>query len=147
MPVQDSNDKVVLGLAALSVVALLLGLLGWWSWFGVVVWLLIFLCTALGYGRDARRRPIRTVLLALLLVNLSLFIAMLLTDRTEGEPFLILGVPLSTAFLVYGIWPMGTLLGVLYWAMFHRSVLPEEKTEKFLADFGRGASADGKPTN
>ena len=100
-------------MAALSVVALLLGLLGWWSWFGVVVWLLIFLCTALGYGRDARRRPIRTVLLALLLVNLSLFIAMLLTDRTEGEPFLILGVPLSTAFLVYGIWPMGTLLGVL----------------------------------
>ena len=139
---QDDNHKLVLALAAISAVTVVLGLLGWWQWFGVVLWLVIILCAAIGYGRDAGRGPIRSALFAMLAVNLLLFLAILLTDRTAGDPVLVLGTPVSTAFLIYGIWPMGNLLGVLYFAVFERSVLPPEKIERFLAEFARRKSAD-----
>ena len=139
---QDDNHRVVLALTAISAVTVVLGLLGWWQWFGVVLWLVIILCAALGYGRGAGRGPIRSALFVMLAVNLLLFLAILLTDRTAGDPVLVLGTPVSTAFLIYGIWPMGNLLGVLYFAVFERSVLPPEKIERFLAEFGRRNSAD-----
>ncbi len=139
---QDDNHRAVLALAAISAVAVVLGLLGWWQCFGFVLWLVIILCAALAYGRDAWRGPIRSALFVMLAVNLLLFLAILLTDRTAGDPVLILGTPVSTAFLIYGIWPMGNLLSVLYFAVFERSVLPPEKIERFLTEFGRRNSAD-----
>ena len=134
---QDDNNKLVLSVAAACVVALVLGLLGLWQWFGFALWPLIFLCVALGHGRDSHRGPIRTSLYVMVAVNLLLFAAILLTDQTEGDPVLILGTPVSTAFLIYGIWPMGNLIGVLYFVVFERSVLPPERLDRFLADFAR----------
>ena len=139
---QHDNNKLVLAVAAVCVVALALGLLGLWQWFGFILWPLLFLCVALGHGRDAGRGPIRTALYVMAAVNLLLFTAILLTDRTEGDAVLVLGTPFSTAFLIYGIWPMGNLIGVLYFAVFERSVLPREKLERFLVDFARRDPAE-----
>ena len=136
------NNKLVLAISAVCAVALVLGLLGLWQWFGFALWPLLFLCAALGHGRDAGRGPIRTALYVMAAVNLLLFAAILLTERTEGDAVLVLGTPVSTAFLIYGIWPMGNLIGVLYFAVFERSVLPREKLERFLADFGRRDPAE-----
>ena len=135
--VQHDNNKLVLALAANSTLVVVLGLLGLWQWFGLALWPLIFLCAAVGHGPNASRGPIRTALCVMVGVNLLIFAAMLFTDRTDGDPVLILGTPVSTAFLIYGIWPMGNLIGVLYFVMFERSVLPPVKLERFLADFGR----------
>ncbi len=141
---QHDNNKLVLTVAAVCAVALVFGLLGLWQWFGFVVWPLLFLCAALGHGRDAGRGPIRTALYVMAAVNLLLFTAILLTDRTEGDAVLVLGTPVSTAFLIYGIWPMGNLIGVLYFAVFERSVLPPEKLDRFLADFARRDTGERK---
>ena len=129
-------------MAVACAVALVFGLLGLWQWFGFVLWPLLFLCAALGHGRHASRGPIRTALYVMAAVNLLLFAAILLTDRTTGDPVLILGTPVSTAFLIYGLWPMGNLIGVLYFVVFERSVLPPEKLDRFLADFARRDPAE-----
>jgi hypothetical protein len=63
--------------------------------------------------------------------------AILLTEKTDGDPGLVLGVPLATAFLIYGIWPLGIFIGVLYFKVFDRYVLPRRKLDEFLAEYAR----------
>jgi hypothetical protein len=45
-----------------------------------------------------------------------------------------------TALLIYGIWPLGIVTGVLYFLVFRKSILSDSKLEKFLRDFGGGSN-------
>ena len=138
----DLRDRLVLILGPLCLLLLLLGCVGWKGWFGVGTLLLIFLCAALGFGGSAARREVLPALLAMFAAGVVLMVAILLTDRTDSSPDLVLGVPVATAFLIYGIWPLGVFIGVLYFRVFDRLVLPSWKLDKFLSEFGRRTSSD-----
>lgn len=138
----DLRNRLVLILGPLCLLLLLLGCAGWKGWFGVGTLLLIFLCTALGFGASSARREVLPALLAMFAAGVVLMGAILLTDRTDGSPDLVLGVPVATAFLIYGIWPLGVFIGVLYFRVFDRLVLPRRKLDKFLSEFGRRTSSD-----
>jgi hypothetical protein len=81
----------------------------------------------------ARRAPL-PALAALLLAYLALFTAVGFTDRPAEALSLVLGLPKSTSFVVYGIWPLGFLFGVVYF-WFFPNVLPPDRLEKFLDRF------------
>lgn len=138
----DLRNRLVLILGPLCLLLLLLGCGGWQGWFGVMTLLLIFLCAALGFGDSSARTEVWAVLLAMLAAGVVLMGAILLTDRTDGSPDLVLGVPVATAFLIYGIWPLGIFIGVLYFRVFDRLVLPRRKLDAFLSEFGRRTSSD-----
>ncbi len=136
--VSDTGNKFVLILGSLCGLLLLLGWLGWWGCFGMITWPLIYLCAAIGFGKGSIHKTIWPALVTMLLAGALLLSAILLTERSEGAPELVLGVPVATAFLIYGIWPLGIFLGVLYFKVFDRHVLPRRKLEAFLSEFGRG---------
>ena len=125
------NDGVVLLSAALSLLLLALGLLNSWLWFAVGTSLLMVGLVALAYGGQAPR----PALAALLLAYLVLFAAVAVTDRPAEPLTLVFGLPKSTSFFVYGIWPLGFLFGVVYFWYFPTAVLPRDRLEKFLERF------------
>ena len=129
----DLRNRLVLILGPLCLLLLLLGCVGWKGWFGVGTLLLIFLCAALGFGGSAARREVLPALLAMFAAGVVLMGAILLTDRTDSSPDLV---------LIYGIWPLGVFIGVLYFRVFDRLVLPRWKLDKFLSEFGRRTSSD-----
>jgi uncharacterized PurR-regulated membrane protein YhhQ (DUF165 family) len=135
--VKDSPNRLVLAIGALCLVLLVLGCAGWWSAFGVATWPLIYLCAAIGFGGSAARKAVWPVLLAMLAASIALLAAILLTEQKSGVPDLVLGTPLATAFLIYGIWPLGIFIGVLYFRVFDRHVLPQRKLDAFLSEFRR----------
>jgi hypothetical protein len=56
-------------------------------------------------------------------------------DQPAGDLALLLGLPQATALLVYGVWPLGFIVGALYYARFSRSILPVDRLEEFLRRF------------
>lgn len=133
---REGNDRIVLIIFFVGIFALPLSFLNSWFLFGLATWLLMVLSLAVGFGRASSRKPIFYTLAGLFLVYSLLLAVIAWTDRPESDLDLLFGLPIGTAFLVYGIWPLGVAPGVLYFLVFHRSVLPEEKLQKFLADFG-----------
>jgi hypothetical protein len=131
-------DRLALAWSLAAAVALLVSLANQWLWFGVLVWLLLLLGVAIGYGPNCRHSVILATLTGVFLLYTGFLAGIVWTFRPDEEAVrLFLGVPQSTAFLLYGVWPCGTILGILYAVEFHRSVLPEDKLRRFLAEFGR----------
>ena len=135
---RDNNDRAVLAIGFLSLAGLVLGLFNAWLLFGFVTWSIMVVTVAVGYGQGRSHRPIFRTLLGLLLLYWILYAGILWADHTEGEPTLFGGLPLGTAFLVYGLWPIGFIWGLLYFLVFPRSVLPQDRLDIFLTEFGRG---------
>ena len=135
--VNDFPNRLVLAVGALCLVLLVLGCAGWWSAFGIATWPLIYLCAAIGFGGNAARKAVWPALLAMLAAGTALLLAVLLTEQKSGMPDLVLGTPVATAFLIYGIWPLGIFIGVLYFRVFDRHVLRQRKLDAFLQEFGR----------
>jgi len=93
----------------------------------------------LAYGRDARRPAIVIGLGIFFALYLALMIGINRTFDPAGGLDLLGGLPLPTALLIYGIWPLGIVTGVLYFLVFRKSILSKPKLEKFLRDFGGGS--------
>ncbi len=140
---RNAGNSLVPLLGLLCGLLLALGLLGSWAWFGFLTWPLIYLCAAIGLGDEARRKAIWPALVVMVSAGVLLLGAVLLTEQSEGDPSLVLGVPVATAFLIYGIWPLGIFLGVLYFRVFDRYVLPRRKLDAFLSEFGQRDSRRG----
>ena len=98
---------------------------------------LSLLFSAIGFGPQYRRAPILAAIIGIFLAYSALLLLLARLDNPSGEPRLILGFPAATAVLVFGIWPIGAVAGLLYGLVFHRSVLPEGKLRAFLRKFGR----------
>jgi len=124
------QDRIVTAIFAVTVASLLLYFLNAWLAFGLAACALLTLGLGLGFGGGRR---ITRALLALFAGYSVLLGGMVWLAET---PALVLGFPAPTALLVYGIWPMPLLMGLLYALVFHSSVLPEEKLKKFLAEHG-----------
>ena len=127
------NDGIALGLALLSVLLLILALLNLWLVFAITTSLLMVTLLALAYS--PHRQAPRAALASLFFTYLILFVAIAATDRSSGPLSLVLSLPKSTSFLIYGIWPLGFLFGVLYFLRFRKTVLPQERLDKFLSHF------------
>jgi len=116
----------LLFVAALT--ALALAAFNLWLGFGVAACALLVGGLILGFG--GRRGPF--------LVLLSGYVVLLVTmARLADSPALVLGLPVSTALLVYGIWPMPLAAALYYALVFRSSVLPDDRLEKFLAEHRR----------
>ena len=129
------NDRVVLAAAILSAVLVLFSLLNWWLWFGVAMFVLMMLLLRAGHGRGTK--VLLGSLCALLACYLGLLGWIVVADQPAGDLVLLLGLPQATALLVYGLWPLGFLVGALYYARFSRSILPTDRLEEFLRRFSR----------
>jgi hypothetical protein len=129
------NDRVVVTAALLSAVLVLFSLVDWWLWFGFAMFVLMMLLLRAGHGRGAK--ILLGSLCALLACYLGLLSAMVVADQPAGDLVLLLGLPQATGLLVYGLWPLGFLVGALYYARFSRSILPTDRLEEFLRRFSR----------
>ena len=129
------NDRVVLAAALLSLVLVLFSLLGWWLWFGAAMFVLMMMLVRAGHGRGTK--VLLGSLCALLACYLGLLGWIVVADQPAGDLVLLLGLPQAPALLVYGLWPLGFLVGALYYARFSRSILPSDRLEEFLRRFSR----------
>ena len=138
LPLREKTaDRLALAWSFAAAAALLLSLANQWLLFGVLVWLILVLGAASGYGPWSRRSSILATLTGVFLLYTGFLLGIAWTYRPDQELVLFFGVPAPTAFLIYGIWPCGAILGLLYALEFRRSVLPEDKLDQFLAKFGR----------
>ncbi len=136
-PVGSVGNRTALAIGFLSLFGLLCSLLDYWLLFGFVSLALLVSALAVGFGRQGRRKPVLYTLAGMFFIYSALLAAIVWTYQSEGEPTLLLGFPVSTALLVYGIWPVGLIPGILYLLIFETSVLRREKLQKFMAEFGR----------
>jgi hypothetical protein len=120
-----------------ALIALPLAFANQWLWFGIVAWLMLLLGVAIGYGPQFRRKTILVTLSAVFLLYTACLLGISWTYRPDAGLVLFGGLPLPTAFFIYGIWPLGAALGLLYGLEFRRSILPQHKLDQFLAEFGR----------
>lgn len=128
------NDRIVGIIFACGAAALALFWFNLWAWFGAISCAILVLGLALGYGPARRAPAIRWSLAGLLLAYLALLGGITLAGAQTG---LVLGFPPATALLIYGIWPLPLVAGLVYALVFRTSVLPEDKLQKFLAEHPR----------
>ena len=132
----NGNDRVVLAACIASLLAIGLALANCWLLFGLVVAVLITLEFALGYGAQVNRTAV-VITLAGTFAALCLLLTGAAWTHNPGEPIkLVLGFPIGTAFFVYGLWPLSLVPCILHTLTFDRSILPAEKVQKLLEEFG-----------
>ncbi len=136
-PAGLGGARAALAIGFLSLFALLCSLLDYWLLFGFVSLALLVSALAVGFGRAGSRKVVLYTLVVMFFIYSALLAAIAWTYQSEGEPALFLGFPVSTALLVYGIWPLGFIPGILYLLIFETSVLRRERLEKFMSEFGR----------
>ena len=134
------SHAVAGGMGLVALAAIGLAFLNQWLLFGILTWLMMALAMAIGFGPEYRRPPILAAIISIFLVYSALLLLLAGLDDPSGEPRLILGFPAATTVLVFGIWPIGVMAGLLYGLVFQRSVLPEEKLRAFIRKFGRSES-------
>jgi hypothetical protein len=132
---RHENDRVVLAAAILGGALILFSLFGWWRWFGAAMFVLMLLLLRAGYGRGTK--VLLGSLCALLACYLALLVWIVVADQPAGDLVLMLALPQATALLVYGLWPLGFLVGALYYVRFSHSILPADRLEEFLRRFSR----------
>ena len=133
---KDVNDRTVFAILILSVMAVIFSSLYFWWGFGVVGFGLVVTILGLGFGPTRRSKPIFYFLFFLFSAYALLLSGMVWIDRHDIALRLVWGFPAATAFLIYGIWLVPALAGVIYAIVFHSAVLPEDKLQKFLTDHG-----------
>ena len=136
-----TTDRLVAAMFGAGLLGLLLLLFNQRALFGLTVCAVLLLGLALGYSSGHLTRPIRLTLLALFAADTALLTGMVLSPTSGPLPRLVFGFPAPTALLVYGIWPLPLLAGLLYALVFRSNVLPEDKLERFLAEHSRRRGA------
>ena len=134
------TDRVILAFLGLSVASLICALANQILLFSLSTGAFAVLGFVLAYGNESRRPAIVIGLFIFLALYLALMIGISRTFDPTGSLELFAGLPLPTALLIYGIWPLGTITGILYFLVFRKSVLSNSKLEKFLRDFGGGSN-------
>lgn len=134
---KNSTDRTVAAIALLCALCVVFSLFNRWILFGVTAWMVITLEFAFGLGRASSHRAAQSFLALVFLSYIVLFLGMHWLHDPSGEPIIVLGYPVGTALLIYGIWPLGMVPSLLYAAIFDRWILPPDRLERFLDEFGR----------
>ena len=124
-------------LAALAAVICLIALVGGFAGNAALlgmaaVALIVVLCLL---GLRSPGRPSRLTVAALLAFGIGFCCVLALQFRLHdptGPLRTIGGLPAGAALLVYGIAPLGLMLGVLYGLIFDREVLPPDRQRAFI---------------
>ena len=133
----NRTDKLVAVAALVGVVTLGFGLAGNALLFSFGVSLLIVFGYGVAYGANATRPAIAVTLLIVLAGFWALFAGALSSHRPDEPLVLVLGLPVGTAFFVFGLWPLGLIPSILHVVMFNRFILPKRNVEKLVERFGR----------
>jgi hypothetical protein len=132
----DYIDGLVIAISLACGIEIVFAMLNLWVWFGMGVWLIITLALSLGFGHASRAGFLRNALLVVFLGFCGL-LGMIVLGHDPASETLILGFPVGTAVLVYGIWPFGMIGAVLYALVYDRWVTPADKLDHFLRQFCR----------
>lgn len=132
-------DRLILAFLALSLASLICALTNQILLFSLSTGAFAVLSFVLAYGRESRRPAILAGLCIFFALYLGLMIGINRTFDPAGSLELLGGLPVPTALLIYGIWPLGIVTGVLYFMVFRKSILTNSKLEKFLREFGGGS--------
>ena len=133
------NNSPLAALAAvICLIALIAGFAGQAAVLGMAsVALIVVLCLL---GLRSHGRPSNLTLAAVLAFGVGfcclLALQFHLHDPT-GPLKTIGGFPAGTAMLVYGIAPLGLMLGLLYGLIFDSEILPLDKQREFLQRFSK----------
>ena len=133
----NQTDKLVAAAAVVGVVTLAFGLAGHALLFSYGVSVLIVFGYAVAYGADATRLRIAVPLAVVLIGFFALFAGALSSHRPDEPLELVLGLPVGTAFFVFGLWPLGLIPTFLHVVMFKRFILPKRTVDKLVERFGR----------
>ncbi len=133
-------NRLAVTLGALAVVALGLALAGFNAAFGVASWAILTLLVTAGFGGFGAPKRVLVWALGLFVLFSSLLLWIFALDAPQADLQLWWGLPRATAVLIYGIWPLGVLPGVLYAIEFSREVLPDEKLRAFRAALSEDVS-------
>ena len=125
-------------MGAACAVCVVLAFLNQWLWFGMTAWAIFALAVAIGIGPASRRPRVAAVIVAMFVGYCALLYEMVRLYDPSGPPRIVLGFPISTALLVYGMAPVASIPAVLYVVLFDRWILPAERLERFRAEFGEG---------
>lgn len=133
------NNSPLAALAALiCLIALAGGFVGNAGLLGMAsVALIVVLCLL---GLRSPGRPSKFTLAAVLAFGIGfccLLALQFLLHDPAGPLRTIGGFPAGTAVLVYGIAPLGLMLGVLYGLIFDRDILPVGKQREFIERFSK----------
>jgi len=131
------NPILVKTILVIAIAATLFALTNHWLLFGITAWSLMMLGLAVGFGAQLAQKPIPLLIIGLLVVYVVLLAAIALLDDPRQPLTLILGFPAATAVLVYGIWPVAVVIGLVYALTFDRTVLPPDRLDEFIRRFGR----------
>ena len=123
--------------AALSAFASIAGLLDQWLMFGLLSIAVLVASAFVGFGPAARLSRIKLTLVGFVVVMMGLVFAMAYLHPMADANSLWLGLPPATAVLVYLLWPLQSIIGILYVGEFSRTVLPDERLDQFMAEYGR----------
>ena len=134
------SDRLILAFLALSVASLACALSNQVVLFSLSTGVFAVLGFVLAYGPESRRPAVVIGLSLFFTLYLALMIGIDRTFDPAGRLELFGGLPLPTALLIYGIWPLGILTGLLYFLVFRKAVLTDSKLEKFLREFGGGSN-------
>ena len=133
----NRTDKLVAVASLVGVATLGFGLAGNALLFSFGVSLLIVFGYGVAYGANVTRPAIAVTLLIVLAGFWALFAGALTSHRPDEPLVLILGLPIGTAFFVFGLWPLGLIPSILHVVMFNRFILPKRNVEKLVERFGR----------
>ncbi len=133
------NNSPLAALAAvICLIALIGGFAGQAALLGMAsVGLIVVLCLL---GLRSPGRPSKLTLAAVLAFGIGFCCLLALQFHLHdpaGPLKTIGGFPAGTAMLVYGIAPLGLMLGLLYGLIFDREILPLDKQREFLQRFSK----------
>ncbi len=133
----EARERIILLLAAISLVALAAALTGSAILFSTCVSLWIGFGFALAYVGHLRRLSVSLTLVATFVALTGLFAAAYLIHNAGSPLKIAFGLPLQTALFVWIIWPMGGVMAVLHVITFDKLLLPAQTVENIRAQFGR----------
>lgn len=133
-----NNTPLAALCCAVSAGSLAAGLAGHALAFGIGSVALIAGLTAMGLRAPGRSARISLGVLAAFGVAFCSLLALAGRLHDPAGPLVLIGgFPAGTAMLVYGICPLGIVLGLAYGLTFERETLPREVQDRFLRRFGR----------
>lgn len=102
--------------------------------FGVLEIVFFSVCLALGVARKGEVGKLAGPIAVGAALHVATFLAMIVTYRhyrTDADPGLFLGLPVPTAWMMYGLWWVPMVFIVLYIAAFDRHVFSEDDLKRF----------------
>ena len=133
----NRDDKLLATASICGLVTLGMGLTGKAFLFSLGITLLICFGFAASYGSHATHLRIAIPLIITLISFWGLFAGIFQNHKPDDPVKLVLGLPVGSSLLVFGMWPLGLLPTALLTILFKRSILPCESVEKLVARFGR----------